>query len=411
MITKMKMIIFIAMFCLAATVCLTGCGTEDSAKKTTGPAAVCFAIAPTANSQGLNMDSLIVQDTISETILGYGYISVAVVDGNTEIVASDSYDIDPQYKNASKQRLKTDAKVKTADLLTFMKSQAANDPQVDYLEGLRKAARSLNSLEGYGSKTIVVVGTGLSTQGTLNFQNNLLSAEPDYVLDLLEEKNEIPNLEGITVVWQQMGDVASPQQELSQTQRKRLQNIWKGLVERGGGEFVPDDTMPNPVDTEKSYPEVDTVELPAETPVSFDENIFEIKDASLLKAPVMLTEEQVSFVPDKAAYLDEEAAKTTIKPIAEYLLANRQITILLAGTTAGDEDSDYTMALSQNRADAVKNTLTAMGVDESRIIAVGLGSNDPWHIYGGGCEGGIASANRKVVLLDASSDTAKDILK
>ena len=163
----------------------------------------------------------------------------------------------------------------------------------------------------------------------------------------MEEKDEIPDFTGITVVWQQMGDVALPQQDLSQTQRKRLQEIWGGIVERGGGTF---------------------------------------------------------------AYLDEDEAVATIQPIADYLLEHEQITVLLAGTTAGDEDSDYTMTLSQKRADAVRSTLVQLGVDESRIVTMGLGSSDPWHVYGAGYEGSIASGNRKVVLLDASSDTAKEIL-
>ena len=168
--------------------------------------------------------------------------------------------------------------------------------------------------------------------------------------------------------------------------------------------------MANPVDTEVSYPSVDIVELPAETPIGFDEAMIDTADKSLLEEPVMFTEERVSFVPDQATYLDEEKAMATIQPISDYLMEHDQITILLAGTTAGDEDSDYTMTLSQERADAVRNTLIQMGVDESRIVTIGLGSSDPWHVYGAGYEGSIASGNRKVVLLDASSDTAKEIL-
>ena len=377
---------FTALFltiCLAVSaVGLTGCGDQTSAETTSSMNAVCYAIAPTANSQGLNMSSPLVQDTIYDTILEYGYISVVVVDGEPEMVAADSYDIDAQYKKASKEKLKTDARAKATNLIAYMESQVANDAQVDYLEGLRMAVRSLSSLEGYDSKTIVVIGTGLSTQGgTLNFQNNLLSVEPEAVLDQLEEKNEIPDFTGITVVWQQMGDVASPQEDLSQTQKKRLQEIWSGIVERGGGTFVYNDIMANPVDTETSYPAVDPVELPMDPPIGFDETMFDTEDESILE-----------------------------EPIADYLIEHEQITVLLAGTTAGDEDSDYTMTLSQERADAVRDTLIQFGVDESRIVTVGLGSSDPWHVYGAGYEGSIASGNRKVVLLDASSDTAKDIL-
>lgn len=405
---------FTALFttiCLAVSAAgLAGCSNKTSSEEISGMNAVCYAIAPTANSQGLNMNSPLVQDTIYDTILEYGYISVVVVDGKPEMIAADSYDIDAQYKKASKEKLKTDARAKATNLIAYMESQVANDTQVDYLEGLRMAVRSLSSLEGYDSKTIVVIGTGLSTQGTLNFQNNLLSVEPEAVLDQLEEKNEIPDFTGITVVWQQMGDVASPQESLSQTQRKRLQEIWSGIVERGGGTFVYNDIMANPVDTETSYPAVDPVELPMEAPVVFDETMFDTEDKSILEEPVMLTEKQVSFVPEKSIYLNEEKAVATIQPIADYLIEHERITILLVGTTAGDEDSDYAMTLSRERADAVRNTLIQFGVNESRIITVGLGSSDPWHVYGAGYEGSIASGNRKVVLLDASSETAKEIL-
>ena len=273
----------LTIICLAVSaVGLTGCGSQTSVAEEGGMNAVCYAIAPTANSQGLNMSSSLVQDTIYDTILNYGYVSVVVVDGESEMVAADSYDIDAQYKKASKDKLKTDARAKATNLITYMEGQVANDAQVDYLEGLRMAVRSLSSLEGYDSKTIVVIGTGLSTQGTLNFQNNLLSVEPEAVLDQLEEKDEIPDFTGITVVWQQMGDVALPQQDLSQTQRKRLQEIWGGIVERGGGTFVYNDIMANPVDTEATYPAVDTVELPAETPVDFNAAMFDTGDERLL---------------------------------------------------------------------------------------------------------------------------------
>lgn len=70
---------------------LTGCGGKTSSKESSGRAAVCYVIAPTANSQGLNFNSPLVQDTIYDTVLNYGYISVVVVDGNPELVAADRY--------------------------------------------------------------------------------------------------------------------------------------------------------------------------------------------------------------------------------------------------------------------------------------------------------------------------------
>ena len=68
--------------------------------------------------------------------------------------------------------------------------------------------------------------------------------------------------------------------------------------------------------------------------------------------------------------------------------------------------------LSSQRAETVKGSLTELGADADRILTVGLGSvNDPWHIWGVGYNEAASADNRKVVLLDASSETAVSILK
>ncbi len=408
----MKKVITLIMFCtmiLATVTGLTGCssGNNDTVAE---KAAVCYVLANTANSQGLNLNSPMVQDTVYDTVRNYGYISVVNADGIPDIVFASSFDIDDKYKSASKDKLDMDARSKTTNLITGMQGVIATDPEVDYLEALRLAVRSMASLEGYDSKTIVVIGTGLSTTGVLDFQNNLISAEPATVVELLKEKSEIPDFSGMTVYWQQMGDVAAPQASLTAAQRNKLQQIYGGIVETGGGTFVYNDIIANPVNAGTSYPAVTPVELPADTPISFEPEVFEsATEEDALPEPIVLTEEQVTFIGDKAEYLYPDEAASVLKPIADFLMRN-DVTILLCGTTAGDSNSAYTMELSQARAEAVKQSLVDLGVDPSRIIAVGLGSTDPWHVYGIPTSDKAASCNRKVVLLDASSQTAQEIL-
>lgn len=408
----MKKVITLIMVCAMALVTvigLTGCtstNNETSAEK----AAVCYVLANTANSQGLNLNSPMVQDTVYDTVRNYGYISVVNADGVPDIVFASSFDIDDKYKSASPDKLDMDARSKTTNLITGMQSVIATGPEVDYLEALHLAVRSMASLEGYDSKAIVVIGTGLSTTGVLNFQNNLISAEPAAVVELLKEKGEIPDFSGMTVYWQQMGDVAAPQASLTAAHRNKLQQIYGGIVENGGGTFVYNDIIANPVNEETSYPAVTPVELPTDTPISFEPEVFEsATEDDVLPEPIVLTEEQVTFIGDKAEYLYPEDAESVLKPIADFLLSN-DVTILLCGTTAGDGNSAFTMELSQARADAVKQSLVDLGVDPSHIIAVGLGSSDPWHVYGIPTSDQAASCNRKVVLLDASSQTSLDIL-
>ena len=159
-------------------------------------AAVCYVIANTANSKGLNFNSPLVQDTVYSTVRNYGFIAVVNADGKPEIVHAASYDLEDKYKSASKEKLDMDARSKATNIILSMQSIMADDPEVDYLESLRLAVRTLSSLEGYDSKTIVLMGTGLSTTGVMNFSNNLISAEPEMVINLLNEKSEIPRLHG-----------------------------------------------------------------------------------------------------------------------------------------------------------------------------------------------------------------------
>ena len=409
---KMITMISACVLAIAMVTGLTGCTSSNDATEVE-KAAVCYVLANTANSQGLNLSSPMVQDTVYETIRNYGYVSVVNVDGIPDIVFASSFDIDDKYKHASPEKLDMDARSKTTNLITGMQGVIATDPEVDYMAALNLAVRSLASLEGYDSKTIVVIGTGLSTTGVLNFQNNLISADPSTIVELLKEKGEIPNFSGMTVYFQQLGDVAAPQQALTSAQRNTLQQIYGGLVEAGGGTFVYNDIIANPVNEETSYPAVTPVELPADTPLYFEPEVFEAEEnENVFEEPVILTESQVAFIGDKAEYLQPEEVMKTLQPIAECLIDHPTITILLAGTTAGDTESNYTMTLSHERAEAVKLSLIELGVDEDRIIAVGLGSTkNPWHIYGAGYDGAAASSNRSVVLLDATSATAVSILE
>lgn len=378
---------------------LTGCAKQEtSAKK-----AVCFAAAHTANSQGLNFSAPRIADSVLEAVSGYGYVSVVSIDGSPEIIAAQSFDIPEQYKKASKAKLEKDAQANAAAVLSALQAVTANDPEADYLEGLRLAVRSLTAVDA--PKTIVMLGTGLSTAGDLDFRNNLLLAEPKTVAQQLNERKAIPNLTGITVYWQQLGDTAAPQPELTQVQKENLEAIWREIITLGGGSLIVD-PFPAVNPGNESLPSVSPVNLPAENPIRFDPEQTE----ALLESPLVLTEEQVTFVGDEANFLHPEEAVEKIRPVADYLQRNPQVKILLVGTTAGDSTTEYTSRLSKERAETVRNTLISLGIAEDRITAIGMGSSDPWHISGAGTEGTLAAANRKVVILDADSESARHIL-
>jgi peptidoglycan-associated lipoprotein len=62
---------------------------------------------------------------------------------------------------------------------------------------------------------------------------------------------------------------------------------------------------------------------------------------------------------------------------AKYLQANKGRRILIQGNTDERGTSEYNLALGQKRAEAVRRSLSSMGVAESQMEAVSLGKEKP----------------------------------
>lgn len=406
---KVMSLFLVCIYILMLGVSLIGCG------KSVGHApaprtALGLVIAPTACSQGLNLSSPLVEGTVEETILNYGWICVVNADGEPSVVANQDFDIDEAYKSASDTRLKMDARSKTTGFLTGMSQVIADHEEVDYLKSIQLCARTLSSLEGYDNKVIIVVGTGLSTTGVLNFRNNLLTADPEAIANALDAQDEIPDLEGVRIYWQQLGDTAAPQADLNGQQRNALQGIWTAIIQRGGGEVEFDQMLYKPVSCEITYPQVSTVDLPVAPAIGFEEARIEAETDIPFYEPVSLTEEQIRFEGDSARYVDSAASKEVLSPIAELLISHPDVSLLLCGCIAGDGTTQYGMHLSLQRAEAVRQTLMELSVPGEQLIVLGLGTNNPWHIHNAGYTGDLAAQNRRVVLLNAETELAQDLL-
>lgn len=401
-----KTTFFFMLLAFTAIITCSACGSSRDAA-TDVPEAVAIVIGNHGCSRELNLNSPSVKRVVTGAVDTEGFISIISVDGTPDLIAEGSFAIEERFRNADASLLAREAQTKAVNLLMELSEVRANTPEVDTLEAIRLAGRTLSDAPEGANKTILVIDTGLSTTGLLPFGNNLLSAEPSLIADMLEEKQALPDLTGTHVIWQQLGDVGAPQEDLTPKQRSRLKSVWVEILTRSGATCEILDSVPNSGTLSDNLPEVSIVEFPDELPIYFEETLD--SGSTAFYEPVVLDESRVQFIPDSSEYLDRSAAETVIAPIAEFMLAHEDISLLLVGTTAGDGQTDKTLALSQSRANTVRNTLISFGVSGSRIVALGMGSEDPWHIDGLGT-GDLASPNRKVVILDVDSDAAKDLL-
>ena len=395
---------------LLTSVMLTGCGSAEASDSATDrPVAVAFLIGNHSCSKTLNIMSTPIQEAASKVVSSYGYVSVICIDGDPHIVLEGSCDIDARYKQADPQKLAQDASTRTASLLSGLQAVVADTPEVDILAAIRLAVRSLSSAPNNAEKVIIVLDPGLSTTGECDFRNNLLAGDASAIAEELAAREAIPDLAGIQVVWQQMGDVDLPQESLSPKQINHLKSIWQAIIERGGGTLTLYDAPPLNDSDDTMLPEVSTVGLAVEAPIVFTKEVVAESSFSF-DEPVFLREGQVQFVGDSDAFVEPAKALEVVTPIAELMAADPELRLLLVGTTAGDGISDYALALSSSRAEAVKSTLVSLGVDDNRIVTLGMAGTDPWHIYNVGTQGELAAQNRKVVILNADTTMAQELL-
>lgn len=386
---------------------LSACSATGTAARLVQHLAVLVGIH--GNSYAPNFSNETLAGQMTETAESYGNVTVIGVDGKPETLAQVSLDINDEYKKASATKLKNDAATKARNVLAQLSQITANDPEVDTLGALIMASNSLSDAPAGVKKVICVLDTGLSTTGMLDFGNNLLYADADSVVAALEAEKAIPNLEDTEVYFFNLGQVAPPQEPLSYAQQDKLESIWRAIVEAGGGKAIVSKAPGSSEILGEGLPAVSTVSIEAASPIAFDRNTLDTADTAAFQEPTFLTEEQVQFIPDSDEYLDSAAAEAVLDPIAQYLQENQSLNLLLVGTTAGEGINDFTLWLSQARADTVKRSLTQRGVAEDRLVTLGLGAADPWHVS---CplESDLSAANRKVVLIDLRAEIAQSLI-
>ncbi len=138
---------------------------------------------------------------------------------------------------------------------------------------------------------------------------------------------------------------------------------------------------------------------------------------TVFEVPFELNETLVRFKANEAVFIDEDAAKAALAPVADIILAHPGHLILLAGTTAQWGSQEACAALSDRRAAAVKDLLVNyFGVPESQLISAGLGYADDPFVRGqdvtssGDFIETEGAKNRRVIVLDAESEIAVQIL-
>jgi peptidoglycan-associated lipoprotein len=112
-----------------------------------------------------------------------------------------------------------------------------------------------------------------------------------------------------------------------------------------------------------------------------------------------LSQRSIYFDLDKYEVKDEY--KDLVASHAKYLVANKGFKVLLQGNTDERGSREYNLSLGQKRAEAVKRSLTLLGVSEGQIESVSLGEEKP---KDAGHDEAAWSQNRRADILYKAAD-------
>jgi peptidoglycan-associated lipoprotein len=80
---------------------------------------------------------------------------------------------------------------------------------------------------------------------------------------------------------------------------------------------------------------------------------------------------------DFDSYTVRDGDKSVVSNHSEYLNKNKTRKVLIQGNTDERGGAEYNLALGQKRAEAVRKSMSALGVPESQMEAVSLGKEKP----------------------------------
>lgn len=331
-----------------------------------------------------------------------------IIDGNpTECKSDELEEFFDNFDIAAKNRRYKATKKYLEALPEKLANKYANDEEVDTLEAFFVASNYFEQVSNATERRIIVVDSGLTTTGALDFikndnLNSILKQNEDLsedqlnsFIDELYENKEIPDLSNTKILWYGLGQVGENQQELSKKQINNLKLLWKKILEQSGVSDIDFIT----VNESNSLISNNAMQLPTVSTVFFNEAI-------------AMNDDSLGFKEDSEEFTnDSNEIRTEL--LSGFVNEGIRNGLLIVGTTSTGGGSSDGIELSNKRAQAVKDELVKLGVPSNKIKILGLGVkshkyNEEEFVNGNyERDSEAAKENRSVYIMSQNSEEAK----
>ena len=331
-----------------------------------------------------------------------GFIGIITSEGTPRRIAIfDDFEVDEESD------VNTQLEQDIEDILFIVQNverTKAITPENDLLRAINDASNLFDVFKRTASRNgqriknqkLVILDTGIVTQGPLNFTSHdidnfyfhvsdeEIKQFAETIAERLHSNRFLPNLKDVDITFIGLGDVAPPQRELSPNIQNGIGIIWKTILSKANANTVTiapyiSSRMPNSIDS--GFPEVRPIEF-------FDEYGWPIYIEFLFNEPqrhkMNSDPNEIFERPQEALLMLNRFADTIIRYINSN--PNPDVKIYLVGSES--KNRSYTgvwpIGLSDRRANRIMNDLAERGVPRDRMEAFGLAvylprrEND-WH--------------------------------
>lgn len=359
---------------------LTACGQATPCQQASTPY-VAFVWGARANQVNANPTDPTLAEQLSTAVKDCATVTVVNAGGAPQVTGT------VHLANSGDNPLlqQRQSNKNSASLRHLIASAAASAPEANTLGAIDAAARAVR--DGSGSRTIVVVDSGLSTVG-LRFQDGILTsnANASSARSWLANSESLPDLHGIRLVWFGLGQTSAPQPPPPISARNRLQRFWQDVITASGGTVR---FLAAPVTPDVAHPG-----LPKVTVISFT-------DPGRGPLPT-LTDRQVGFVQGQTTLREPAVATRVLNRLAELIVSGRYRDVWLTGTASSEGQASGNVRLSAARAHLVAKMLETAGVPGDVLHTRGLGSSFSGFVFDrepdGSVNESLAGLNRLVLV-------------
>jgi outer membrane protein OmpA-like peptidoglycan-associated protein len=385
--SKLLILTILILGVLLLSACVPPKTAYDKAKEQLGIGeskydAIAIVIGVTANSPLPALDNgtvKLIGDYVYNNKLDK--ITVVQAEGSSRVLP---YPISMKYESTNSDKIANDFTTFLENFSGGLGSLVPAANGADYLEAIKAAdlavkqsganttnpANSGVNLDANPQNPlIIVIGSGLSDSGILNFaQGDLLKAEQDAIYAKISPNLKENDLQGDTIIWINAGQTTAPQFPLNTNSVKHVQGIYSKVLASMGAistSFVTEQPSDGylPVNNPDGYTVAQT-NVPNES-VDWSGLTIEFSDQML-----------GGFVTNSAAFQNPLKAEEALAGLVQKLLQAPQVKVTITGSQmkVPGEERVVNGDVAQMRADAVARTLKEMGV-VNEIVTNNIGSS------------------------------------